>query len=104
MRPIDNQHVIEIKPLPSPRIVKSKLPITDQQMIKMWPCNHLGFAYGNYLPHLLPVDPTLHWANPPGGEARKDMAGTDNTPYTGPVPIITHVHGAHVDAGFKSGR
>ena len=22
---------------------------------------------GNYLPHLLPVDPTLHWANPPGG-------------------------------------
>src|SRR5262247_1698009 len=29
-RPLDNQHVIEIKPLPSPRAVKSKLPITDQ--------------------------------------------------------------------------
>ena len=29
-RPIDNQHVIEINPLPSPRAVKTKLPITDQ--------------------------------------------------------------------------
>lgn len=28
-RPIDNQHVIEIKPLPSPREVKTSLPITD---------------------------------------------------------------------------
>ncbi|MDA8179300.1 MAG: multicopper oxidase family protein [Desulfobacteria bacterium] len=51
----------------------------------------------NFLPHLLPVDQTLHWANPPGGDAGKDMEGTDPTPYTGPVPIVTHVHGAHVD-------
>ncbi len=51
----------------------------------------------NFLPHLLPVDQTLHWANPPGGETGKDMEGTDPTPYTGPVPIVTHVHGAHVD-------
>ena len=29
--------------------------------------NELVDANGNYLPHLLPVDPTLHWANPPGG-------------------------------------
>jgi len=29
-RPIENQHVIEIKALPSPRAVKTKLPITDQ--------------------------------------------------------------------------
>jgi 3-deoxy-7-phosphoheptulonate synthase len=29
-RPIDNQHVIEIKPLPSPRDVKTQLPITDE--------------------------------------------------------------------------
>ncbi|RJP21771.1 MAG: copper oxidase [Deltaproteobacteria bacterium] len=51
----------------------------------------------NFLPHMLPVDQTLHWANPPGGDAGKDMAGSDPTPYTGPVPIIPHVHGAHVD-------
>ena len=32
--------------------------------------NELVDANGNYLPHLLPVDPTLHWANPPGGVSR----------------------------------
>ena len=29
--------------------------------------NGLKDAHDNYLPHLLPVDPTLHWANPPQG-------------------------------------
>src|SRR6266545_4063716 len=53
----------------------------------------------NYLPHLLPVDPTLHWANPPGGEAGRDSRPTFEIgtptpgPYTGPVPIVTHLHG-----------
>src|SRR5205823_14894476 len=28
--------------------------------------NGLVDAEGNYLPHLFAVDPTLHWANPPG--------------------------------------
>jgi FtsP/CotA-like multicopper oxidase with cupredoxin domain len=61
--------------------------------------NELVDANGNYLPHLLPVDPTLHWANPPGGtmgrDTRPDFTGQP-TPgaYTGPVPIVTHVHGA----------
>jgi len=59
--------------------------------------NDLKDADGNYLPHLLPVDQTLHWANPPGGTAARDTrpAFTDTpAPYTGPVPIVTHVHGA----------
>ena len=30
--------------------------------------NELKDTNGNYLPHLLPVDPTLHWANPSGPE------------------------------------
>jgi FtsP/CotA-like multicopper oxidase with cupredoxin domain len=50
-----------------------------------------------YLPHLLPVDPTLHWANPPGGIEGRDTRpsfGETPDPYTGPVPIVTHVHGA----------
>ena len=58
--------------------------------------NDLKDANGNYLPHLLPVDPTLHWANPPGGTADRDTRPTfASTPgaYTGPVPIVTHVHG-----------
>jgi spore coat protein A, manganese oxidase len=66
--------------------------------------NELVDAAGNYLPHLLPVDPTLHWANPPGG-----MLGRDTRPiftetpasYTGPVPMVTHVHGA-VGVGDES--
>ena len=61
--------------------------------------NELVDAAGNFLPHLLPVDPTLHWANPPGGLAGRDkrpVFGTTPGAYTGPVPIVTHVHGAHV--------
>ncbi|MCL7452003.1 MAG: multicopper oxidase [Anaerolineae bacterium] len=60
--------------------------------------NELIDANGNYLPHLLPVDPTLHWANPPGGLAGRDKRPSYTStpgPYTGPVPIVTHVHGAH---------
>ncbi len=34
--------------------------------------NELVDGSGNYLPHLLPVDPTLHWANPPGGPTARD--------------------------------
>jgi FtsP/CotA-like multicopper oxidase with cupredoxin domain len=59
--------------------------------------NDLKDAIGNYLPHLLPVDQTLHWANPPGGDAGRDTRPTFTStpaPYTGPVPIVTHVHGA----------
>jgi FtsP/CotA-like multicopper oxidase with cupredoxin domain len=66
--------------------------------------NDLKDANGNYLPHLLPVDQTLHWANPPGGAAGRDTRPTfDSTPgrYTGPVPIVTHVHGA-VGVGDES--
>ena len=65
--------------------------------------NELKNGSGNFLPHLLPVDPTLHWANPPTGtNALVNGTGTrDSRPifattpgrYTGPVPIVTHVHG-----------
>jgi FtsP/CotA-like multicopper oxidase with cupredoxin domain len=57
--------------------------------------NQLVAAGGDYLPHLLPVDQTLHWANPPGGPGGTDTETLDPTPYTGPVPIITHLHGGH---------
>ncbi len=66
--------------------------------------NELVDANGKYLPHLLPVDPTLHWANPPGGARGRDTRPTfASTPgrYTGPVPIVTHVHGA---VGVGAGR
>ena len=66
--------------------------------------NDLKHADGTYLPHLLPVDQTLHWANPPGGIAGRDtrpMFGSTPGPYNGPVPIVTHVHGA-VGVGDES--
>jgi spore coat protein A len=59
--------------------------------------NDLTDGERNYLPHLLPVDPTLHWANPPGGVQGRDERPTFTEtpgPYTGPVPMVTHVHGA----------
>ena len=61
---------------------------------------------GTFIPHLIPVDPSLHWANPIGQRDRRpnptddpaywthpwiDLMGN----YVGPVPMITHVHGAH---------
>ena len=80
--------------------------------------NDLKNARGDFLPHLLPVDPTLHWANPPGGLEGRDMRpefsgktyvaladltdpNTQYTRYTGPVPLVTHVHGA-VGVGDES--
>jgi FtsP/CotA-like multicopper oxidase with cupredoxin domain len=55
--------------------------------------NELKQPDGRYLPHLLPVDPTLHWANPPGPrDARPQFARTPG-PYAGPVPVVTHAHG-----------
>ena len=65
--------------------------------------NDLVDAAGDPLPHLLGpvVDQTLHWANPgptpcANPAKTKDCTTNDPTPYTGPVPIVTHVHGAHV--------
>ena len=59
--------------------------------------NELLTADGRFRPHLLPVDQTLHWANPSGGARGRDSHGHDQTPYRGPVPIVTHLHGGHSD-------
>ena len=59
--------------------------------------NELVDGAGRFLPHLLRVDPTLHWANPPGGVDGRDMRpefGSTPGPYRGPVPIVTHLHGS----------
>jgi spore coat protein A, manganese oxidase len=76
------------------------------QPIRIKWINDLIDENGDFLPHLLPVDPTLHWANPIG---TRDQApprnpedaywshpyiDQDTGQYIGPVPIVTHVHGA----------
>ncbi|PNU21849.1 copper oxidase [Geothermobacter hydrogeniphilus] len=67
--------------------------------------NGLVDEQGNYLPHLFKVDQTLHWANPTNAGCanaakipQTDCRTSNPAPYTGPVPIVTHVHGAHVNA------
>ena len=69
--------------------------------------NELVDALGGYLPHIIQdqngapiIDQTLHWAAPnqecADGPPRTDCEGASADPYTGPVPMVTHVHGAHV--------
>jgi len=63
--------------------------------------NDLKDSSGRFLPHLFPIDQTLHWANPPqdciDGTHQTDCRGKSQARYTGPVPIITHLHGSHVN-------
>lgn len=36
-------------------LIKGRIPIPDDELISIWPCNHLGFAYGDLTPHLAEV-------------------------------------------------
>ncbi|MBI1792170.1 MAG: multicopper oxidase domain-containing protein [Acidobacteria bacterium] len=65
---------------------------THNKPVRVKWINGLVNTAGHYLPHLLPVDQTLHWANPPGS---RDSHGSSQLRYTGPVPIVTHLHGGH---------
>ena len=47
--------------------------------------NRLVDANGVPVPHLLPVDTSIHWAEP------------DNWPACG-VPLVTHIHGGHTES------
>lgn len=62
---------------PGPTIVAKK----DQAIKVRW-LNRLVDDTGMPLPHLLPVDKSIHWANP-GGPG---------------VPIVTHLHGGHSES------
>ncbi len=45
----------------------------------------------------LPVDQTLHWANPLGCD-RNDPCAQER--YTGPVPVVVHLHGGEVPSAY----
>jgi L-fucose isomerase-like protein len=34
-------------------IIQGVTPISGEELIGLWPCNHLGFVYGDYTPHLV---------------------------------------------------
>ena len=59
--------------------------------------NDLRDPGGDFLPHLLPVDPTLHWANPGG------VSGRDSRPTFADTPGRTRA-GADRDARAWCGR
>lgn len=77
----------------------------DTQVKVRW-INDLVDADGNFLPPLTTVDQNLHWANPTQvcaeGQTKTDCMGMNPAPYTGPVPTVIHLHGAHV-AGHSDG-
>ena len=67
-----------------------------------------------YRPHIIQdddgnpiIDQTLHWAAPAqdcrngvqGPHGETDCRGTSAEPYFGPIPMVVHVHGAHVGPG-----
>jgi spore coat protein A, manganese oxidase len=60
-------------------VAQRNAPVTVQ-----W-SNHLFGAS-----HLLPVDTTLHWANP--------LAAPLGDPFNGPIPIVPHLHGGHTES------
>jgi L-fucose isomerase len=37
---------------PSWPIIKGRIPMPDEELIQVWPCNHLGFSYGDITPAL----------------------------------------------------
>jgi spore coat protein A, manganese oxidase len=65
-----------------------------QRVTARWD-NDLVDANGDPLPHLLPVDQSLHWADPLGMHA---MGGHPSGPYMGPVPVVTHLHGGRTES------
>jgi spore coat protein A len=71
--------------------------------------NGLVNADGTFKTHIIKdtnadpvIDQTLHWAAPnqecADSIVRTDCRGASGQPYIGPVPMVTHVHGAHVTA------
>ncbi len=58
----------------------------------MWR-NKLVDDAGGYLPHLLPVDTSLHWAYSLEGYE-------DYTIENAGIPVVTHLHGGHTDSPF----
>jgi len=85
--------------------------VTKDVMTTVKWTNGLVDGSNNFLKHIIQdangvplVDQTLHWANPglgdcAMGDPRTDCRGTSDQPYWGPVPMVVHVHGAHVGPG-----
>ena len=87
----------------------STIEVTQNTLSTVTWKNELVDAVGNFLPHVIRdaagnplIDQTLHWAAPNqdclDGVPRTDCRGASAAPYIGPIPMVTHLHGAHVAA------
>ena len=72
------------------------IEVTRGQAIQVTWVNNLVDALGNPITYSLPVDQTMMWADPL--QQRPIF-----TPYTGPVPIVTHLHGGEDASMFDGG-
>lgn len=54
--------------------------------------------YNSALLAFLPIDQTLHWADPLG--CKEDPSCDPRQRYTGPVPVVVHLHGGEVPSAF----
>jgi len=64
---------------------------------------HVTYVNGltnTYLQQRLTVDQTVHWANPLGLAMNSPEAMKR---YTGPIPVVTHLHGAEVPSASDGG-
>mgnify|MGYP001825769307 FL=1 len=86
------------------------IEVTKDTMTTVKWINELVDGNNNFLPHIIQdengvpvVDQTLHWAAPNqdclDGIPRTDCRGASDQPYLGPIPMVMHVHGAHVGPG-----
>jgi spore coat protein A, manganese oxidase len=53
-----------------------------------------------FLQQFLTVDQSIHWADP---LKQMDTLAFPPPPYTGPIPLVTHLHGAEVQSEFDGG-
>ncbi len=63
--------------------------------------NSLVDSKGNLLSYILPVDSTIHWANPNGlsmGGVNPQATVSTTASALSPVPIVTHLHGGEVSS------
>lgn len=63
-----------------------------------WVNNLVDSATGAPLPHLFPVDPTLHWADPNNMGIPVPPFAPEYPAAQSPVPIVTHLHGGEVES------
>lgn len=66
--------------------------VSEDPLEVMWQ-NKLLDAAGNPLPHLLPVDTSVHWAYGQMGYTQYSIAANG-------VPVVPHVHGGRNDSAF----